>query len=94
MRLAYAGIAIGAIIVLVNMLYAACGLVARRRGLRRIVFDNLDSAAENGYFEPGEHLDAMTADEIAYDLTCYAEECGGYPVAELAPYVRLWLQKR
>lgn len=46
----------------------------RYRSARRAVFENLDSAAENGYFAPGEQLDGATAEEIVGDLRAYAED--------------------
>lgn len=64
-----------------------------RRWLRRSVFANLDSAAENGYFEPGEHLYGATPDEIAHDMALHAEDLGALLGADIVPYVREWLSK-
>lgn len=36
--------------------------------LRNIVFENLDNAMENGYFEPGEMLHGSSAEDIAGDM--------------------------
>ena len=62
--------------------------------LRSRVYNNLDFAAQNGYFEPGEHCHDMTADEIAYDLACYAADLDDRRPEELTPHVRRWLKKR
>lgn len=61
-----------------------------RRRIRRQVFENLDSAYRNGYFEPGEYLNCMSPDEIAYDMTVYAEDCAPMEGPTLAQYVREW----
>lgn len=62
----------------------------RRTKLQRLVFDNLDSAAANGYFASGEHCHDMTTDELAYDLTCYAPDLEGVSSVALVPYVEQW----
>lgn len=85
-------IAIG-VVVTVNVLYVGFGILWRRHELADAVFNGLDNALENGYFELGEQLHAASPDEIAYDMQAYAD-CGDYTVAELRPYVRKWLKKR
>lgn len=72
---------------------AIIDLRVRRNKLRRTVFDNLDSAAANGYFAPGEHLYGMPAGEIAYDLVCYADDFDTARPSSLVPYVREWMQR-
>lgn len=62
--------------------------------VRALVFSNLNSAEGNDYFQPGEYLDGMSPDEIAYDLTQYAATCEGYQPTQLSPYVREWMQLR
>lgn len=66
----------------------------RHPATRRLVFAYLDSAAENGYFEPGEHWYGMSADELAYDLVCYASDCENLQPELLAPYVLEWKRRR
>lgn len=65
-----------------------------RTALRRAVFGNLDSAAENGYFEPGEYCHDMAADELAQDLTTYAADLEDERPETLTPYVVEWRNKR
>lgn len=65
--------------------------VLARRRLRRQVFSNLDSAYENGYFEPGEYLSDMTAHSLSYDLKMYAPDLDDKAPHQLLPYVRDWL---
>lgn len=66
-----------------------------RKHLCRSVWANLDSAYENGYFQPGEHCDRMTAEELTTDLALYAEDFDGmYYTVDIEPYVRMWLQSR
>lgn len=81
----------------VMVFYLAAYLAGTRRRstlLRGIVFDNLDSAAQNGYFEPDEHLHGMSPDEIAYDMVLHAVDCSEFVTPELTPYVRQWLRER
>lgn len=66
----------------------------QRTRVRRTVFRNLDSAAENGYFAPGEHLYGASPDEVAYDMTCYSSDFEGADATTLTPYVRDWGRKR
>jgi hypothetical protein len=61
---------------------------------RKLVFDNLDAALEGGQFEPGNCLDGMSPDEIAYDMTMYAEGCENYRPEDLALYVHEWQRER
>jgi hypothetical protein len=66
----------------------------RRRRLRRRVFSNLDSAAENGYFAPGEQLHNATTEDIAQDLVCYSDDFGDVDAKRLEPHVCAWLYHR
>jgi hypothetical protein len=59
--------------------------------LRQIVFANLNDARANGAFEPNEHLDGATAQEIAEDMVAMAEDCENFRAAELVPFVQEWL---
>lgn len=70
------------------------GMRRRSTLLRGVVFDNLDNAACNDHFEPGEYLADASPDEIAYDMVLHADDCGEYTAPELTPYVREWLRKR
>ena len=62
--------------------------------LRCRVFVNLDSAADNGYFNLGEYLNGMTPEDVAHDLTCFSEDFGGDDASRLEPYVRQWMISR
>lgn len=64
------------------------------RVTRKMVFTQLDYAAQNGYFKLGEHCHGMSADEIAYDMVCYCEDCKNLRPEFIAPYVREWLRGR
>lgn len=66
----------------------------RCNALRRSVFANLDSAYENGYFEPGEHLDGMSAGEVVLDMLMYAEDLQGNTHDDIAPYVHEWMEAK
>jgi hypothetical protein len=81
------------IFVFASLAYIGFGTWKRRRLLREIVFSSLDSAAQNGYFIPGEHLYGASPDEIAYNMQCYGD-CEDYTVPELTPYVRKWLYSK
>ncbi|QJD54344.1 hypothetical protein [Aminobacter phage Erebus] len=61
--------------------------------LKKIVFDNLDAAKENGYFEPGEQLHGSSAEDIALDLIAFACDCEDQEVGEslIVPFVEEWL---
>lgn len=62
--------------------------------IRTLVFNNLTSAAGNGAFDKDEHLDGLTAGEIAYDMTVYADDAWDLEAEELKPYVEEWLNLR
>lgn len=68
--------------------------LGQRKHVRRLVFDNLDSARDNGYFAPGEYLFAMSTEEIAHDLSCFAQDCEGMKPATLKPHVIAWERAR
>lgn len=59
--------------------------------LRKIVFDNLNNAVDNGYYEP---VDSLTADEIVVELGAFAEDCQDREAAELLPHVEEWIATR
>lgn len=81
------------VVAVVNLAYVVFALWPRNR-VRRSVYDNLDSAMANGYFEPGEQLHDASPDEIAYDMTCYAPDFEGTSPVTIAPYVREWARGR
>jgi hypothetical protein len=62
--------------------------------IQRIVDRNLDSAKENGYFNPGEQLDGATAEEIAADMLAYASDVEGFDTALLIPFVQNWIDRQ
>jgi hypothetical protein len=62
--------------------------------LKEIVFENLDHALENGYFEPGEQLHGATSEEIAGDMIAYAEDVEDYEKADLLPHIEKWLKEK
>ncbi len=64
------------------------------KALRRTVFANLDDAAINGHFNKGEYLDGETPAGVAYDLTCYAEDCQDRHPKLLEPHVRAWMRQK
>lgn len=84
--LVFIGAALSAIVIAVWLLV--------RFTRRRLVFVVLDSAYQNGYFQPGEHLYGCSPDEIAYDITTYAIEFEDTPPENIAPYVRQWLRHK
>lgn len=65
-----------------------------KRRLRRAVFANLDSAYENGYFEPGEYLHRAGARSITFDLRAFAPDMFDHPANKLLPYVAEWLDQK
>ena len=58
--------------------------------IRKIVFDNLARATECGSFEKDGQLYGMTAQEVAYDMACYASDCEFLAPKDLKPYVEEW----
>jgi len=58
---------------------------------REMIFDDLDSAIENGY---GERLAEYSAIEICMDLIAFAADCEDSSVDELLPHVLQWLKNR
>jgi hypothetical protein len=58
---------------------------------REAIFENLDNAKENGYFEPGEYLHEHNAEDLAIDMMCYAEDCETSSVEYLKPFIQEWL---
>ena len=68
--------------------------LSRRTRLRWYVFNDLDNAYSNGYFEPEEHCHGMTADDLAQDLLLYSEGGSAYYADDVTPYVREWLTKK
>lgn len=63
----------------------------RHPDVQRIVFRNLDHAWEDGQFEPGNWCALLTVDELAYDMTVYAEGCEQLDLAILTAHIRTWL---
>jgi hypothetical protein len=61
--------------------------------IRKLVFSNLDSAKENGYFERSEYLDGATPEEVADDLVALADDLERYLAADILPYVEEWLKE-
>lgn len=51
---------------------------------------DLDSAMENGY----DQIISWSAEDIAYDLIAYAEDCWDHTVDELVPHINKWLEER
>jgi hypothetical protein len=60
--------------------------------IRKIVYSNLDSAKEGGYFERNEYLDGATPEEVADDMVALAEDLERYLAADILPYVKEWLE--
>lgn len=78
-------------VVFVNVLFIMRGAAVKRDKLRYKVFQNLNSAREDGQFAPPDgYLYAMTPAEVAYDLICYAEDCQYEETDVLTPYVKEW----
>lgn len=65
-----------------------------RATVRAMIFANLDSAYQNGYFEEGQQFWGSGPHEIALDLTAYASDCEGRNPDTLAPHVRAWLYSK
>lgn len=83
------------VVALINALYIGFATLRSRQRLRHSVFDNLDSAYENGYFDAGEQLFGATAAEIAQDMALYAVDFEGlYYVDDITPHVRAWLYRK
>jgi len=62
--------------------------------LRALVFESLNNAEENGFFEEGFYLHGATVDTIVDDLKDCDSECAPVPAAELRPHVEAWLLRR
>lgn len=62
--------------------------------MRKIIFDSLNFANANGYFDKGEHLDGASPEDIAADLIQYAIDCEHYTVEQILPHVKEWLELR
>jgi hypothetical protein len=61
--------------------------------LRELVFSNLNSAKEGGYFECGEYLDKATPEEVADDMVALASDLEDYRAEDIISYVREWLKE-
>jgi hypothetical protein len=57
--------------------------------LFKIVADNIEAALANGY-----NIDDYTDDELAGDLSAYAEDCEIYSVEYLTAAVHRWRKNR
>jgi len=84
----------GAVLAVFAAIGACCEWHDRKAKMRRMVWDNLDSAYANGFFEPGEQLHALPAFEVAYDMVTYADDCFNLDPVRLTPYVYAWMQHR
>lgn len=63
--------------------------------LRAAVWSNLDSAAENGYFNHGEQLYEASPEDVARDMLLYAVDFeDNYLVGDILPHVRAWFHKQ
>ena len=60
---------------------------------KEIVFNNLDAAKENGYFEIGGHLRDATPEDIATDMNLYADACIEFSHEEMIPHIVEWKAK-
>lgn len=59
--------------------------------LRKIVFENLDAALDNGYFEDPEGLQTFTVLEIANDMLAYAADIEDIDDPQLlVPFIAEW----
>lgn len=86
-------IAYGAVAALV-VVVVGCVKIEKWHRLRRTVFSNLATAHESGLFAPGEYLDGMSVEDIANDLTLYAEDLSGELPSKLEPHVRAWMRQK
>lgn len=57
------------------------------------VFEILNNAKENGYFELGELLHGATAEEVANDILAYADYLE-LTKEEMLPHIRKWLSQQ
>lgn len=65
-----------------------------RNELRRVIWGNLNDAYECGQFEHDGACYGMTADDLAFDLTCYASDVEDAPLRKVAPHVRAWMKQK
>lgn len=82
------------IVTALNVLFVIWGTLKRRKLIRNLVFDDLDSAWDGGQFDPGNALQGETPEGVAYDMTCYATGCEDLTYHEMLPYVRKWMRMR
>jgi hypothetical protein len=61
--------------------------------IRSLVFSNLNSAKEGGYFERGEYLEGATPEEVADDMVALASDLERYLASDILPYVKEWLKE-
>lgn len=66
----------------------------RASDLRATVFESLNNAVENGFFDEGRYLHGATAEAIVNDLKDCDAECEPVPADELLPHVEAWLAER
>lgn len=89
----------GALLIYGGIMLATFGGIAwlahrdRQKRVRSLVFTNLDAAKENGYFDVGEQLHNLCAEDVAEDMLVYAADVEDYEARQLVPYVREWLMK-
>ena len=62
--------------------------------IKKIIYENLDNANENGEFEPDGNLIELTAGEIADDLIHKAADCEELSSEEMIPHIQTWLDKQ
>lgn len=62
--------------------------------IKKIVYENLDNANENGEFEPDGNLIELTAGEIADDLIHKASDCEELSSEEMIPHIQAWLNAK
>ena len=62
--------------------------------IKKIIYENLDNANENGEFEPDGNLIELTAGEIADDLIHKATDCEELLQEEMIPHIQTWLDKQ
>jgi len=73
--------------------------VVQDRRLRRLVWQNLDSAHEGGQFDPDGysndsgpgHLCGMTTFDVCADMALECEDVAGYSEEQLFPHVHAWM---
>ena len=60
--------------------------------LRDIIFGNLNSALEGGFFDRGEYLDGVSPEELAADMIAHAADVEHCTIEQILPFVKEWLE--